>query len=404
MRTVGIIAEYNPFHRGHEYLIRQARKLCRADYVIIVMSPDFVQRGEPAVFGKSTRAKMALLCGADLVLELPLCYATGSAEYFAEGSVRLLQDLGVTDALCFGTEGPLEDPDPFFSLAGELLEEPEAYKAALRENLKKGLTFPQARAAAVKDPYGLLASPNSSLGVEYCKALLKFDAGIAPVPILRAQSSAAAKTGKNGYCCARAIRKAIRDRENTEKILQSIPRHCASLFSEAEKTPVFSDDFLPFLNQKLLFGEPPDRILDSSKDLSGRILRLKHACIGKSFEEIVSLLQSRQFTKSRIRRVLLHLILAIRGEEVESFRAQGPIFYARILGFRREAAPLLHEIKKKSRIPLLTKAAQAPRLLCDTGKRMWEMDLSASHLYSSVLSTNYGIPFRSEYETGPVIL
>ena len=203
MRTVGIIAEYNPFHSGHEYHLKEAKKKSGADYAIIVMSPDFVQRGTPAVFDKYMRTEMALRAGADLVLELPVCYACGSAEFFAEGAVALLDRLGVVDALCFGSEAsrtPVSsfyepsdshvfsesenniDTSLFACAADFLLNEPESYRTRLQGLLRAGKTFPQARAQALQaeDPAlaSLLGTPNNVLGVEYCKALQKFSSAI----------------------------------------------------------------------------------------------------------------------------------------------------------------------------------------------------------------------------------
>ena len=143
MNVVGVIAEYNPFHNGHKYQLEQLKKLTHADYCIVVMSGDFVQRGAPALIDKYSRAKMALQNGADLVLELPVYYATGSAEYFAAGAVALLDRLGVVNQLCFGSEcGSIS---VLSSIAGVLAEESESFSDVLRHNLRDGLSYPVAR-------------------------------------------------------------------------------------------------------------------------------------------------------------------------------------------------------------------------------------------------------------------
>ena len=147
MKTAGIIAEYNPFHTGHEYQINYIKEKLRIDYVVIAMSGDFVQRGTPALFSKYVRAEMALQSGADLVLELPVSISSASAELFARGGVQLLDGLGVTDILCFGSE--CGDTDALMELAKILAEEPEAFQDALRRNLKDGMTFPKARSMAL---------------------------------------------------------------------------------------------------------------------------------------------------------------------------------------------------------------------------------------------------------------
>ncbi|MCC8067035.1 MAG: nucleotidyltransferase family protein [Clostridiales bacterium] len=448
MRTVGIVAEYNPFHTGHEYHIRKAKALTGAAYAVVVMSPDFVQRGEPAIFDKYTRAGMALNCGADLVIELPVCYATGSAEHFAEGGVRMLDSLGVVDALCFGVESG--NAALFQNAAEVLLEEPDTYRMALRDGLKKGLTFPQARASALpaipeigSECARLLSTPNNTLGVEYCKALLKCDSKIMPVPIDRIGSGYSSQSLDGTFCSATALRRAIHTAYNESRIsIQSqitrslicekkkespetvrekienelikpeeslcgklswyIPKKCEDLFWYACKTPVFPDDLLPLLYQKLICCEDFENILDLTPDLTDRIRARRFDCIGKSFDEIVTLLKTKQMTESRIRRVLLHLILGIQGETAETARSQGTVFYAHLLGFRTDAAPLLHEIKKRSILPLISKTTHASDLLSGNELQMWEQDIAVSHLYRSLLAHQYKIPFRSEYEISPI--
>ncbi|MCD7955084.1 MAG: nucleotidyltransferase family protein [Lachnospiraceae bacterium] len=499
MHTVGIIAEYNPFHTGHEYHLKKAKELSDADYAVVVMSPDFVQRGEPAIFDKYTRAEMALRSGADVVIELPICYATGSAEYFAEGAVRMLDALGVVDALSFGTEDPSGEGTPFIRLASFLLDEPEGFQELLRDGLRRGLTWPQARAAAVSEYFqasqsntgkeisapqsdtgkeisalqsnagkeisalqsdiekkipALLSSPNNILGVEYCKALRKIGSPISPIPLSRKGSQYSDLTVDGEYCSASALRRVIRTGTDTQNrvnpnpqnfpepgarnrsepdtkncphpgmpnypsadapqdpLYSYIPAGCAGLFAAARQAPIFADDLLPFLTQKLIYAENPgrpaqvcpDEILDISSDFSERIMGLRFSCIGKSFDETVTLLKTRQITETHIRRALLHLILDIRKADMESYQKNGYLFYAHLLGFRRESAPLLHEIKKRSALPLISKAAHASKSLSGTGLSMWNQDAAASHLYRSLMAARYGIPFRTEYEISPIVL
>ena len=184
MRVNGIIAEYNPFHNGHRYQMEESRRLTGADYTVVVMSGDFVQRGAPALADKHARAEMALRCGADLVLELPALYAASSAESFAAGAVALLHGLGAVTHLCFGSE--CGDVDALGQIAALLLDEPEQYRTALKAFLKQGLSYPSARAGAISAcreagealPEGcgeILASPNNILGIDYIKALLRFE-------------------------------------------------------------------------------------------------------------------------------------------------------------------------------------------------------------------------------------
>ena len=217
MKTAGIIAEYNPFHTGHEYQINYIKEKLRTDYVVIAMSGDFVQRGTPALFSKYVRAEMALRSGADLVLELPVSISSASAELFARGGVQLLDGLGVTDILCFGSE--CGDTDALMELAKILAEEPEAFQDALRRNLKDGMTFPKARSMALSAVFPesekyqqLLSSPNNILGIEYCKAILRENSSISPVSIKREGNDYHENTlFENHFPSASAIRNAILD-------------------------------------------------------------------------------------------------------------------------------------------------------------------------------------------------
>lgn len=426
MRTVGIIAEYNPFHTGHAYHLKKAKELSGADYAVVVMSPDFVQRGEPAVFDKYTRAQMALLNGADLVVELPVCYAAGSAEYFARGAVCLLESLGIVDTLCFG--GECDDVRLFYQTASALLSEPEAYAQRLRQLLKEGKTYPRARCTALSEyfarelctcghtsfPEGIslqdfLSEPNNILGIEYCKALLKTGSSISVLPILRRGSRYSSPSLEGPYCSATAIRSAIQDGSipesaAEEKLLNYIPDNCRGLFLNACRHPRSLDEFAACLAARLLSATDYGHILDITPELSDRLCSLRFSCIGKSFDETVALLKTKQMTEARIRRALLHLLLDIRTEDVNRFLSEGGVYYAKVLGFRRDASGLLHEIKEKSRVPFITKNARGKTLSAPSAKQMWEQDLFASHLYRSLLSLRCHTVFRSEYEISPVIL
>ena len=422
MRTVGIIAEYNPFHTGHAYHIAQAKKISGADYAMVIMSPDFVQRGTPAVFDKYTRTQMALQCGADLVIELPVCYASGSAEFFAEGAIALLNRIGVVDTLVFGAE---HDYLALFQATADLLlEEPEAYSKMLKAFLKEGFTYPKARSEAlirtlesntfscIQNDSGntqsylssFLSSPNNILGIEYCKALKKTKSSIMPIPLLRLGSSYNSTSLDGAFCSASALREGIQREEDMEELLPFIPESCRPLFLDSLKRTVFADDMLPFITGKLLSEQSFSHILDINLDLSERIQNLRFSSIGKSFDELAESLKTKQVTKARINRALVHLLLDIRTDTVDSFRQKGTIFYAKVLGFSKNAAPLLHAIKENSDLPFLTKPAKADSLLQDVGLAMWKQDLYASHLYRSVVSCKYHVPFRTEWETSPIIL
>ena len=210
MKIVGLITEYNPFHNGHLYHIKESLRVTGADAAVVVMSGDYVQRGTPAIMPKRIRAEMALMCGAGAVFELPVCYATGSAELFALGAVSLLESLGIVDSICFGSE--CDDLPSMEQLAELLLEEPEAYQILLKDYLKQGMSFPRARQEAIlsytEDPRfaEILRNPNNILGIEYLKAIKKIGSRMEPYTIARRGAQYHDEELDSDYSSATAIR------------------------------------------------------------------------------------------------------------------------------------------------------------------------------------------------------
>ena len=416
MNTVGVIAEYNPFHTGHLYHLEKAKELSGCSFAAVVLSPDFVQRGEPALFGKYERTEMALRCGADLVLELPVCYATGSAEFFARGACALLEAIGVTRFLCFGCESG--ETSDFQRTASFFTEEPPEYSRLLSSLLRAGLSYPKAREEAARAfggkgeksgfPDGFLSSPNNILGIEYAKALLSLESSIQLLPLPRKGSSYHELVLAGSYCSATALRRELK-KETTSSglsplIRSYVPSACLETWEKAAAHPLFPEDLRWYLYQKLLSVSDFSGYQDVSLDLNRRIRRLRFLCMGKSWQEILALLKTKQITEARIRRALLHVLLELSQEDMERFLAEGTVFYARILGFRKSAAPLLHAIKEKGRVPLLSRLSAASDALGDSGKKMLSQDLFASHLYQSIRSGKHSLPFRTEYESSPVVI
>ncbi|MBE5869697.1 MAG: nucleotidyltransferase family protein [Lachnospiraceae bacterium] len=311
MTITAIIAEYNPFHNGHAYQLQKARELTGADALIVIMSGNFVQRGEPAIVNKYTRAQSALENGADLVIELPVCYACGSAEFFARGAVSVLNKLGCVDYLCFGSEsGELTLLD---KIADILIKEPAAYKDSLKAALKQGKSYPSARKAALKDYIGsqqadrlissaddtspsvfaamfsvpcdadettgtdlsIMDTPNNILALEYVKELKRSGSTIRPVTLKRLGSayhnihleetdplsfstlSLMSEKESLLFSSATAIREALKNAEVSEELTQlrnHMPENAFSLLSDAfgHGMPVLSDDFSGMLHYALL--------------------------------------------------------------------------------------------------------------------------------------------------------
>lgn len=405
MKTVGLITEYNPFHNGHAYHIEKAKMLTGADRVIVVMSGDFVQRGAPAVMPKHLRAESALLSGASLIIELPVCFATGSAEYFAQGSISLLNQLGCIDSICFGSE--CGDLHLLKEIAQILADEPIEYQTALKQALKEGASFPAARQEALNiysDKYSeILASPNNILGIEYLKALAKIHSKMEPFTIKRIGAGYHDMDIDGQFSSATAIRSDIYQLADVNSSSESlplthiqtqVPSSCHELMKKNYQTryPVKADDFSLLLKAKLLSETAGSlsHYLDMSPELANRILRLRNDYL--IFEQFCDLLKTKELTRSRISRSFIHVLLGITNDWLTAMKAPAP--YARILGFRRDHADLLGILKRTSDIPLITSPARA--VLADTAYQMLELDIYASDLYESVITDLYGTPFYNE--------
>lgn len=415
MPVNGIIAEYNPFHNGHKYQLEESRRRTKADYTVVVMSGNFVQRGAPALLDKHRRAEMALRGGADLVLELPGLYAVSSAESFALGAVSLLDRLGVVTHLCFGSE--CGEIGLLRQLAEYLSEEPEEYRAALKSLLKLGYSYPNARARAVREcsSFGeecgeLLSSPNNILGIDYIRALLNRQSKIIPVTVKRQGQ------GYHGRLCdiarpeepvsALAIRESLYSGKETGQAVSHMPEEAGRILSaylDGAK-PVCANDFSSILYYKLLtereYGY--EKYLDVSPNLSDRIRNRLDKFTG--FEAFCDLLKTKEMTYTRISRCLLHILLGIEKEHFELGKTLDYISYARVLGFRRSAAPLLGAVKKHSGIPLITKLADAKKSLSESSDRLLRQEILSDEIYHGIVAGLSGKPAANEFTTPLVIV
>lgn len=400
MKVTGIIVEYNPFHKGHEYHIAEAKRLTGADYVIAVMSGAFTERGIPACLDKFTRAECALACGADLVLELPFCYATGSAEYFATGAVAILDRLGLVDSLCFGTEA-LADISLYMDTAAFLCDEPPAYRTSLKEHLKAGESFPKARLAAAeaflsREALSLLSTPNALLGLEYCKALLRRSSSIKPYPIKRIGSGYHDKTASaEGFSSATALRILLaKDGCFSDAFLAELPASAGNILQKKPYAPLFAEDF--FLLYRTAIDLRRDTLTsfsDVSPELAARLSARVGSCL---YEDFLSKIKTKQYTRTRIERCLLHILFGLSSETSDRFRSDD-VAYARILGFRREAAPLLKQLKKTASLPLLTKLAQKEMRCSPSENELLSYDIAAADVYSRVALQKYGVLLPDEF-------
>ena len=421
MKIVGLITEYNPFHNGHLYHMQKAKEITGADSVIAVMSGNYVQRGAPAIMPKHLRAEVALEAGIPLVLELPVCYASGSAEYFADGAISLFEKLGCIDSICFGSE--CGDYYLLEKVAHVTADEPEAYKQTLQDALKQGLSFPLARQAALKayfqDPSldDILEQPNNILGIEYIKALYLRKSPIGAYTIRRKISGYHDKELSPGYSSASAIRRLLAfagnsvhlaseemyDEPGLSEVLTrlegQVPPSCIRSLEETHRVryPVYANDFSLLFRYRLLTETRESLVgyLDMTEELANRMIN--HANDFITFDQFCDLLKTRDMTYSRISRCLLHILLNIRTEDMTLYKEEGGCQYARVLGFSKDGAKLLTRIKRTSSVPLLTKLTQTEGL-SKAGLRMLRQDIFAADLYESVITDKFKMPFISEYQ------
>ncbi|SFP89183.1 Predicted nucleotidyltransferase [Butyrivibrio proteoclasticus] len=411
MKTIGIIAEFNPFHKGHEYLIKKCKEKLNADYCVVVMSGDYVERGAPAIISKFDRARMALSCGADIVFELPVYYSLGSAEYFASGAISLLDRLGVVDYLCFGSENP--DIESLNSIAEILSDEPQSYKDALGKYLKMGDSYPVSRKKALNDYFTLeksdissayvdiLESPNNILAVEYLKAIRRIKSKITPFTIKR-EGADYHSEGIEEISSAQGIRNMIFSNSETEKSLikAQLPSASAAFFTEYAGKYLDSNDFSDFLYYKLISDKNSGytKYLDVNNDLSNRILGVLESYT--NFDSFCNSLKTRNLTYTRISRCLLHILLNITQENMDSYKLDGFTCYGRILGSQKESSALLSMIQKKGTLPILHRLKDAKEFLSPLEFALFEETLSATTIYNRVAQNN----IKSEYRLKPVIL
>lgn len=409
MHVTGLITEYNPFHNGHLFHLKKAKETTGADYTAVVMSGSFVQRGAPAVFDKYSRARAALLSGADLVFEMPAPFSTASAREFASYAVALFTALGAVDSICFGSEcGKIE---PILHTARLLNEESEPFKKRLQDFLKEGKTFPEARSAALaeegEEAAKLLSTPNNILGVEYCQAVLRQRSPLSCFTIKREGNGYHDPSLNGALGSALAVRQALQSGTDVQALRFLLPD--PSFDSVCRSIPVFLDDFSGLLNYRLLTEQEPERYAEIRPELAARIKKLAPGFA--SFDQRIKELKSRQLTYTGVSRGLIHLILGIEQRQMDLFKEAGFAPYARILGFRKSAAPLLRRIKENSSIPVISKLAGAEKRLDPAGAAMLACEIQSSHLYQNVRcekAASGAFPgrtavFQNEY-TQPVLI
>jgi len=413
MTVAGIIAEYNPFHLGHAYHLSEARCLTGADYVVVVMSGDYVQRGEPALFDKYTRTRMALQGGADLVIELPVAFSTAGSEDFAGGAVAILDKLGVIDHLVFGSEAG--EIDPVLTAADYLENESKETGALIRQGVKDGLSYPTAVSQAFKTALlsqevddtalsslsNMLSTPNNLLGVEYCRTLKRRSSSIRPMTIKRLGDYHETEMDRQ-MPSASAIRRVFAEHPLSEAfslIHPAVPSgtYDQMIHESSVSGPIFTDDFTDALFYRLL-NETEDTLchyLDVSADLAGRIRNTLPSC--HTYTELAEAVKCKSYTRLRINRGLIHCLLGLTDEKMTTFKANDYTGYARILGFKDTAGPLVGEIASRSSLSLLLRMKEDCEKLSAVDRQLLALNDFSSDLYRMTAQRKFGHMLPEEY-------
>jgi len=401
-QVLGLVTEYNPFHNGHKYHLEQSKGLCSADYVVCVMSGNFIQRGEPAIVNKWARAEMAVLAGADLVLELPVVYAMASAEFFAYAAVKILDSIGITNCICFGSEsGEIETLD---KIAEILCKEPPLFRTLLKEQLDKGKSFPVSRQSALLEYVArsgqietagdigfILEQSNNILGIEYLKALKKLGSKIKPYTIKRINNEYGTQRITGGISSATSIRKqlevnspALNGMDFAPTVAQTMPNSsCGILKREfgCGRGPVFPGSFgdiLLAMVRKMSTG----RIKALPYVSEGLENRIKDAADASgSFEEFIEKACTKRYPATRIQRIVFSILTGMDGAELENFNKFGGPQYARVLGFNDKGRHLLSLMKTSSLLPVITKAANFKNSCNPLLRRMLQIESATTDMY-----------------------
>ena len=414
MKAVGLVTEYNPFHNGHLYHLNKAMELTGADISVAVMSGDFVQRGEPAVLDKYTRASMALNSGVNLVIELPVNYAVSSAENFAAGALKVL-DYIKADSIAFGSESG--DIERLSKLAHTLCDNEDMLYKEISKYTANGISYAAARQKVVekltdKDTAAMLTSSNNILAVEYLKAIIKNNYAIKPYTVQRQGDAYNDTDIRSDYASATALRGNLK----TDNISKYIPVK-AGLILSSNTNYIYPDDITEALFTRLLdilFASSYDKNVfidsvmqypDVSKEIAGRLYKSAMDMITRtvpqgagskydgafSFGSLCEHIKTKEVPLSRIKRALVRITLGLDKKHMEKY-SNAP--YIRVLGFDKKGQEYLSYIRKTVEVPLITKTADYKEILLD--------DIHAANIYNMIVAGKYGVKELGDFVRGPV--
>ena len=417
-KVLGIIAEYNPFHNGHLYHLKSSKKLTQTDYTVAIISGNFTQRGSTSIIDKWSKTKMALENGIDLVIELPVLYSISSAENFADGAIKILNSLGIIDYLSFGSE--TSDIDILKNISEILYNEPIDYKKLLTKELDKGLSFPKARENAllgyiksssnnikfdIEKYTNIISSPNNILGIEYLKALKKYQSNIKPICIERTGTnynstdiSTKNSIANNSICndltaigSATAIRGLIKSK-NYETIKDLVPSSSYSLLMACLNDGYIVPDLNIFEKEifyilRKMSVEEIANLPDVSEGLEFSIKKAANSC--NNIDDFLNIVKSKRYTITRLQRILLYALLNISKKDIElSKKIEKP--YVRILGFNENGKRLVSQIALNH--PEITLITSVKKFIDSNSNKdlqiMFDKDIFATDVYSLGFENN----------------
>ena len=403
MKILGLIVEYNPFHNGHLYHLQKSIEKTKATHTIAIMSGNFLQRGEPALFDKYTRAHAAVKNGVDLVIELPTMFACQSAEIFSHGAITTLNSLNCVDSICFGSEEG--DVDILYTISKILVDEPEEFKISLKKYLSDGMLFPTARSLALFDYINdfklldiskekllnILNSSNNILGLEYIKSILKLNSKIKPYTITRVQSDYNSETIESNICSATAIRKQLKDLNDISSISKVVPNNTFDVLKskiDDDFYPMFDDNYFEILSSIIIRDK---NILNTYFDVNEGIENKIYQSIftSSNLEELHSLVKSKRYTLTKIKRTLNNVLLGITKDDMALVKDMNYIPYIRVLAFNDKGREILKAIKNNSEINIINKFSKISFAMDDAKfKTLIDYDIKASNMYNMIYYKN----------------
>ena len=412
MNVVGLITEYNPFHKGHEYHIQKAKELANADVCVVIMSGNYVQRGTPAFIDKHTRTKIALSHGADIVFELPIPFACSSAEYFASAAVTLLHKLGVVTHICFGAE--YENISTLSDIADILvsakLDIHHPLNSLIKEYLKTGISYATARNNALlnitsADNSCILNAPNNILAIEYLKALKLLNSNINPIAITRINASYHDSIGNDTLYSASSVRAGIiSDNKDLYNSLYSFSQEYKTVLNTTG--PITEDDFSSILCDKILTSHSVasnehnlSDYVGIDDDLANRIKSRDIMYSFTSYSDLAQRLKTKNIAYTAISRALLALTLNIKKSDFTSYIENDIASYIRLLGFNKAHSHILRDIKKEGELTIIGQLSEISQntSLSAIDLKMIQHSIYCDELYNMIIRTKYKTDFPNEH-------